>query len=57
MTATPWESRIADIVDGWLFGRQSVHTKVVTVVDGPGPIDVLGGETGTWLDDPFGLED
>ena len=45
------------MVDAWLFGRQQVETKVFTVVDDLGPIDVLEGATGTWLDDPFGLED
>ena len=36
---------------------RAVHTKVFTVVDDLGPIDALDGTTGTWLDDPFGLED
>jgi Fe-S-cluster-containing dehydrogenase component len=49
-------TRSGTIVDSWLFGRQSVHTKVFAVVDDLGPIDVLDGTTGTWLDDPFGLE-
>ena len=50
-------TRRGSIVDNWLFGRQAVHTKVFTVVDDLGPIDALGGTTGTWLDDPFALED
>jgi Fe-S-cluster-containing dehydrogenase component len=49
-------TRRGTIVDNWLFGRQSVHTKVFTVVDDTGPIDVLAGTTVSWLDDPFGLE-
>ena len=51
-------SRRGSLVDGWLFGRQSVRTKVLVVVDDDtaGPIDVLAGTTSTWLDDPFGLE-
>ena len=53
------DRRRGSLVDGWLFGRQQVTTKVFAVVDdvGSGPIDVLSGETRTWLDDPFGLED
>ena len=50
-------TRSGSIVDDWLFGRQAVHTKVFTVVDDLGPIDALDGTTGTWLDDPFALED
>ena len=49
-------TRSGSIVDNWLFGRQSVHTKVFTVVDDLGAIDALDGTTGTWLDDPFELE-
>ncbi|MEZ5333709.1 MAG: 4Fe-4S dicluster domain-containing protein [Thermoanaerobaculia bacterium] len=47
------------LVDGWLFGRQAVTTKVFAVVDdtAAGPIDVMSGEERSWLDDPFGLED
>ena len=47
-----------ELLDNWLFGRQAVHTKVFTVVDdvAGGPLDALGTTTGTWLDDPFGLE-
>jgi Fe-S-cluster-containing dehydrogenase component len=51
-----YATRRGALVDGWLFGRQSVHTKVFAVVDDLGSIDVLSGTTGTWLDDPFGLE-
>jgi Fe-S-cluster-containing dehydrogenase component len=51
-------TRSGSLVDGWLFGRQSVRTKVFAVVDdiAAGPIDVLAETTGTWQDDPFGLE-
>ncbi len=49
-------TRRGTVVDAWLFGRQQVATKVFAVVDDLGPIDVLEGTTGTWLDDPFGLE-
>ena len=52
-----YETRRGSIVDNWLFGRQSVRTKVFAVVDDMGPIDALDGTTGTWLDDPFALED
>ena len=47
------------LVDNWLFGRQHVRTKVLTGVDDPtlGPVDVADAATGTWLDDPFGLEE
>ena len=53
------QSRSGSLVDDWLFGRQRVHTKVYTVVDdlAGGPLDALAGATGTWLDDPFGLND
>jgi Fe-S-cluster-containing dehydrogenase component len=52
-------TRRGALVDGWLFGGQRVTTKVYAVVDDlePGPIDVASAATGTWLDDPFGLED
>jgi Fe-S-cluster-containing dehydrogenase component len=46
------------LVDRFVFGRQTVRTKVYTVANEPGPLDVLGGaEAGTWRDDPFGLEE
>ena len=52
-------TRRGSLVDNWLFGKQSVRTKVFTVVDdvGAGPVDVQSETTGTWLDDPFGLEE
>ena len=52
-------TRRGSLVDNWLFGRQSVRTKVYAVVDDAdaGPVDVLSTRTGTWLDDPFGLEE
>jgi hypothetical protein len=36
-----------------------VRTKVFTVVDdrAGGPLDALAQGTGTWLDDPFGMND
>ena len=42
----------------FLFGRQEVRTKVYTVVDdvAAGALDVVGGATASWLDDPFGLD-
>jgi Fe-S-cluster-containing dehydrogenase component len=47
------------LISDWLFGRRPVRTKVFTVVDdlAGGPLDVLAGPTGSWLDDPFGLDD
>jgi len=46
------------LVDDWLFGRQSVRTKVLTVAQEDGPIDVLSGRLArTWQDDPFGIEE
>lgn len=52
-------ARQGSLVDNWLFGRQLVRTKVYTVVDDPaaGPLDVLGDNRRSWLDDPFGLEE
>jgi hypothetical protein len=43
-------------VNEWWFGNQYVATKVRTVADAPGAIDVLAG-TGErpWQEDPFGL--
>ena len=51
-------TRTGSLLDNWLFGRQHVHTKVFTVVDdlAGGPLDALAAPTGSWLDDPFGLE-
>jgi Fe-S-cluster-containing dehydrogenase component len=39
------------------FGRQTVRTKVFTVVDdaAAGPVDVVGAGRTQWLDDPFAL--
>ena len=53
------QTRNGSLLDNWLFGRQNVHTKVFTVVDdlAAGPLDALADHTGTWLDDPFGLEE
>ena len=43
----------------FFFGRQEVRTKVYTVVDdlSSGPLDVMGGDERSWLDDPFGLDE
>jgi Fe-S-cluster-containing dehydrogenase component len=44
------------LVGEFLFGHQTVQTKVLTVTEQPGPLDVLAGRGPTaWLDDPFGL--
>ena len=52
------ESRTGQLVDEWWFGNQHVRTKVRTVADEDGPIDVMAGATATpWQDDPFGLDD
>ena len=52
--------RRGDLLHEWQFGRQTVTTKVATVVDQrePGPLDVLLGREPDfqWQDDPFGLE-
>ncbi len=46
------------LVDEFAFGRQTVRTKVYTVANEPGPLDVLGsGAAPPWQDDPFGLEE
>jgi hypothetical protein len=49
-------SRSGTLVNEWWFGNQYVATKVRTVADAPGAIDVLAG-TGErpWQEDPFGL--
>ena len=53
-------TRRGELLADWDFGRQSITTKVATVVDSrePGPIDVLLGRSPDfrWQDDPFGLE-
>jgi Fe-S-cluster-containing dehydrogenase component len=51
-------TRTGTLVNEWTFGRQSVTTKVVVVVDAPGAVDVLAarGER-PWQDDPFGLDE
>lgn len=52
------ESRTGQLVDEWWFGNQHVRTKVRTVADEDGPIDVMAGSTATpWQDDPFGLDE
>jgi Fe-S-cluster-containing dehydrogenase component len=53
------EKRRGSLLRDFAFGRQSVRTKVYTVVDDfdGGPIDVVGGTLRTWLDDPFALEE
>jgi Fe-S-cluster-containing dehydrogenase component len=46
------------LVDDFVFGRQSVRTKVLTVAHQEGPIDVLSGRVArAWQDDPFGIEE
>jgi Fe-S-cluster-containing dehydrogenase component len=53
------ERRRGSLVRSFGFGRQTVTTKVYTVVDdaAAGPLEVLSGPTRRWLDDPFGLEE
>ncbi|MEW6269850.1 MAG: 4Fe-4S dicluster domain-containing protein [Thermodesulfobacteriota bacterium] len=44
------------LVEDFAFGRQAVRTKVLTVANDGGPIDVLAGrQAAAWQDDPFGL--
>ena len=52
------DTRSGSLFRDFLFGRQQVRTKVYTVIDDSrdGPVDVLGGATRSWLDDPFGLD-
>lgn len=46
------------LIDEFLFGRQSVRTKVLTVAHEDSPLDVLTGRlVRAWQDDPFGLEE
>jgi Fe-S-cluster-containing dehydrogenase component len=51
-------TRSGTLVNEWWFGNQYVATKVRTVADQPGSIDVLAA-TGArpWQDDPFGLDE
>ena len=50
------ETRTGTLVNEWQFGRQTVATKVRTVANTPGPVDVLRGATARpWQDDPFGV--
>jgi Fe-S-cluster-containing dehydrogenase component len=50
--------RAGVLVDGFVFGRQAIRTKVYSVTREPGPLDVLSGRaTRPWQDDPFGLEE
>ncbi len=57
-TAETFEAtRRGTLVDTFTFGRQTVTTKVRTVTDHAGPIEVTVGQRATrWLDDPFGLD-
>ncbi len=51
-------SRPGTLVNEWWFGSQYVATKVRTVADEPGAIDVLAGRSARpWHDDPFGLDE
>jgi Fe-S-cluster-containing dehydrogenase component len=46
------------LVDDFVFGGQAVRTKVFTVAQESGPIDVLAGrQAKAWQDDPFGLRE
>ena len=53
------DTRPGSLFRDFLFGRQQVRTKVYTVVDdiAAGPLDVASGRQGSWLDDPFGLDE
>ena len=51
-------TRTGTLVNEWWFGNQYVSTKVRTVADEAGPVDVLGGAgERPWQDDPFGIEE
>ena len=52
-------NRRGSLMRDFLFGSQSVRTKVYTVVDdiAGGPLDVLAGAQRNWLEDPFDLEE
>ena len=51
-------TRTGVLVDEVRFGRQTVRTKVLTVVREAGPLEVIGGRSAHhWQDDPFGLEE
>ena len=52
------DARPGVLIDEFVFGRQSVRTKVLTVAREDGPLDVLSGRFArAWQDDPFGLEE
>ena len=51
------EQRTGTLVNEWRFGNQQVVTKVRTVADGAGPIEVGAEASFRWQDDPFGLDD
>lgn len=51
-------TRTGTLVNEWWFGEQYVTTKVRTVANEPGAIDVVaGGDARPWQDDPFGLDE
>jgi Fe-S-cluster-containing dehydrogenase component len=51
-------TRRGTLVNEWQFGNQHVTTKVQTVANEPGPIDVTGAaSTRPWQEDPFGLDE
>jgi Fe-S-cluster-containing dehydrogenase component len=51
-------TRTGTMVNEWWFGNQYVATKVRTVADAPGSIDVLAASGARpWQDDPFGLDE
>jgi Fe-S-cluster-containing dehydrogenase component len=54
-----YRTRSGALISDWLFGRRPVRTKVYTVVDdlAAGPLDALASPAGSWLDDPFGLDE
>jgi Fe-S-cluster-containing dehydrogenase component len=52
------ETRTGTLVNEWRFGSQYVATKVRTVAERPGPVDVAGaGGARPWQADPFGLDE
>jgi Fe-S-cluster-containing dehydrogenase component len=51
-------TRRGTLVNEWSFGNQRVATKVRTVADQPGTIDVMAaGGARPWQDDPFGFDE
>jgi len=51
-------TRTGTLVNEWFFGRQYVATKVRTVADSAGAVDVMAASGARpWQADPFGLDD